>query len=125
MHGELRTNTPVSFPKPINWSQNKRNREIPQMPEEELRVVSRKRVMAKRAIFMLLAILLLIMVPVIMTWFGEVTGVSQFSEIYGDLIFWNELSGPSFVLAFFAVIFLTAGIMYLMMVAMDTTEGGW
>ena len=81
--------------------------------------------LARRVLFLFLAVFLLIMVPVVLIWIGDATGVTHFSDIYGPWVFWNELSGPSFVILFFSVIGLTAAIMYLVMVALDTTEGGW
>jgi hypothetical protein len=95
------------------------------MTEDEIRVMSRKRAVAKRLFFLTLAILAFLFMPVMLTIIGELTGITHFSEIFGPLVFWNELSGPGFIVAFFSIVFLTGIIMYLIMVALDTTEGGW
>lgn len=72
-----------------------------------------------------MAIAMLVGMPLILIVIGDLTGVVHFREIFGPLVWFNELSGPSFVVAFFAVILIVGVIAYFILKMFDTTEGGW
>ncbi|MHA1575929.1 MAG: hypothetical protein ACTSU3_01070 [Candidatus Thorarchaeota archaeon] len=63
--------------------------------------------------------------PYFLVFLADVTGVSAFSEIYGPLVFWNELSAPAFLLGFVAICIFTASIMYLILRSFDVEGGAW
>ena len=78
----------------------------------------------KRAMYLLGAIALFILMPYFLGFLADFTGVTQFSEIYGPLVFWNELSGSAFVLGFMAICIFTAGIMYMILRSFDVQDSG-
>lgn len=78
----------------------------------------------KRIIYLLGAVALFIFMPFFLVFLGEVTGVSSFSDIYGPLVFWNELSAPAFLLGFLSICLFTAGIMYLILRSFDVQDSG-
>jgi hypothetical protein len=79
----------------------------------------------KRAMYILGAIALFIIMPYFLVFLANVTGVTQFTEIYGSLVFWNELSAPAFLLGFVSICIFTASIMYLVLRSFDVQEGAW
>ncbi|TFG08478.1 hypothetical protein EU538_06990 [Candidatus Thorarchaeota archaeon] len=86
---------------------------------------SKRAVWAKRLVYISLAVLVLLGIPFFLAWLADATGMTAFNEIFGPYILWNEWSGGVFVLAFFSIVALTGAIMFLMMMAFDTTEGAW
>ena len=83
------------------------------------------RVWAKRVGWLFLAGLVFIGVPFILTILGDITGVTAFRDIFGPLVFFNELSAPSFMMAFIVIIGMMAFMMYLILKSFETTEGAW
>jgi hypothetical protein len=92
---------------------------------EEPVVQSTQGVWRKRALYILGAILLFIFMPYFLVFLADITGVSAFSDIYGPLIFWNQLSAPAFLLGFFSICIFTALIMYLVLKSFEVQEGAW
>ncbi|TFG33858.1 hypothetical protein EU527_06405 [Candidatus Thorarchaeota archaeon] len=86
---------------------------------------SRPRVWRKRALYLLSAIALFIVMPFFLVFIGDLTGVTSFSEIYGPFVFWNELSAPAFLIGFFVICIFTASIMYLILRSFEVQEGAW
>lgn len=79
----------------------------------------------KRILYLLGAVALFIFMPFFLVYIGDVTGVSAFSDIYGPLVFWNELSAPAFLLGFFSICVFTAAIMYLILRSFEVQDGAW
>ena len=79
----------------------------------------------KRVIYLFSAIALFLFMPYFLVFLSEITGVAAFSEIYGPLVFWNELSAPAFLLGFVSICIFTAVIMYLILRSFDVQEGAW
>jgi len=83
------------------------------------------KVWRKRAAYILGAIALFIFMPYFLVFLGEVSGVSAFTDIYGPLVFWNNLSAPAFLIGFISICVFTAGIMYLVLRSFEVEEGAW
>lgn len=79
----------------------------------------------KRAAYLLGAIALFIFMPYFLVFIADLTGVTAFRDIYGPLVFWNQLSAPAFLLGFFSICFMTAFIMYLVLRSFEVQEGAW
>jgi hypothetical protein len=79
----------------------------------------------KRIVYLFAAIALFLFMPYFLVFLSELTGVAAFSEIYGPLVFWNELSAPAFLLGFVSICIFTAVIMYLILRSFDVQEGAW
>ncbi|RDE14489.1 MAG: hypothetical protein C4K47_03910 [Candidatus Thorarchaeota archaeon] len=84
-----------------------------------------KRIWIKRAAYLALATGVLVGMPLVLVVIADLTGVIHFSEIFGPLVWWNELSGPSFVVAFFAILLIVAVIIYFLAKMFDTSQGAW
>jgi hypothetical protein len=84
-----------------------------------------KRIWVRRAAYMAVAIAGVVGLPLMLAIIADLTGVIHFREIYGPLVWWNELSGPSFVVAFFAIILAVSVIAYFILKMFDTSEGAW
>jgi hypothetical protein len=82
-----------------------------------------KRAWIRRAAYLAMAIAVFVAMPLILIILADLTGVIRFSQIFGDLVFWNELSGPSFILAFFTIILLVGIVVYFLLKVFDTYEG--
>jgi hypothetical protein len=92
---------------------------------EEPVVQSTQSVWRKRALYILGAVALFIFMPYFLVFLADLTGVTAFSEIYGPLVFWNQLSAPAFLLGFFSICIFTALIMYLVLKSFEVQEGAW
>ncbi len=79
----------------------------------------------KRAMYLCGAIALFIFMPYFLVFLSEITGVAAFSDIYGPLVFWNELSAPAFLMGFLAICVFTAAIMYLILRSFEVQDGAW
>ncbi len=79
----------------------------------------------KRALYLLGAIALFIFMPYFLVFIADLTGVTAFRDIYGPLVFWNQLSAPAFLIGFFTICFFTAFIMYLVLRSFEVQEGAW
>lgn len=92
---------------------------------EEPVVTSSQSVWRKRAFYIIAAISLFIIMPYFLVFLGEITGVAAFTDIYGPLVFWNQLSAPAFLIGFFSICIFTASIMYLILRSFEVQEGAW
>lgn len=63
--------------------------------------------------------------PLVLAVVADVTGVIHFREIYGPLVWFNELSGPSFLVAFFVIVLVVSFSLYFILKLFDTSEGAW
>ena len=79
----------------------------------------------KRILYLLGAVALFLIMPYFLVFLSDSTGVSAFSDIYGPLVFWNELSAPAFLLGFISICIFTACIMYLILRSFEVQGGGW
>lgn len=78
----------------------------------------------KRILYLLLAIALFIFMPFFLVFLGDLTGVTAFTDIYGPMVFWNELSAPAFLLGFLSICVFTAAIMYLILRSFEVQDSG-
>lgn len=97
--------------------------ELPKSSEED--VSDGRSHWRKRALYILGAIALFIFMPYFLVFLGDLSGVSSFTDIYGPLVFWNELSAPAFLMGFAAICIFTAGIMYLILKSFEVQDGAW
>jgi hypothetical protein len=79
----------------------------------------------KRAGYLAFAAIVFVSVPYLLLLVVEVTGVGNWSDIYGPLVFFNELSSRSFLLAFVSVLALLAVMMYFVLKSFSVGEGNW
>ncbi|MFW9975460.1 MAG: hypothetical protein ACFFDQ_09365 [Candidatus Thorarchaeota archaeon] len=92
---------------------------------EEVVKPSAQGVWRKRAYYILGAVALFIFMPYFLVFLADLTGVTAFTDIYGPLVFWNQLSAPAFLLGFFSICIFTALIMYLVLRSFEVQEGAW
>jgi hypothetical protein len=85
----------------------------------------RSGVWKKRGAYLVGALALFIFMPYFLVFLGDVSGVSAFTDIYGPLVFWNELSAPAFLFGFVSICVFTASIMYLILRSFEVEEGAW
>lgn len=83
------------------------------------------RVWLKRMAYLTLALMIFFLTPFALGVVAEVTGVGSFTDIYGPLMFWNELSGTGFLVGFGVIIIMIAVIMFLILKAFNVEEGAW
>ena len=79
----------------------------------------------KRALYILGAIAVFLLMPYFLEFLANITGVTAFTDIYGPLVFWNQLSAPAFLLGFVSICIFTAVIMYLILKSFEVQEGAW
>ena len=79
----------------------------------------------KRAGYMAIAISMFFAIPFLLQFVADVTGLSQWTEIYGSMWFFNELSGRGFIVGFVSVLLLIATMMYFILKAFGAEEGSW
>lgn len=79
----------------------------------------------RRALYLLGAFALFFIMPYFLVFLAELTGVSAFSEIYGPLVFWNELSAPAFLIGFVSICVFVSVIMYLVLRSFEVQDGAW
>jgi len=79
----------------------------------------------KRILYLLGAVALFIFMPFFLVFLGDFTGVTAFTDIYGPMVFWNELSAPAFLLGFVSICVFTAAIMYFILRSFDVQDGAW
>ncbi|TFG12020.1 hypothetical protein EU537_10585 [Candidatus Thorarchaeota archaeon] len=104
----------------------KMKEEQEQIPEPKKTVPKdRMTTWLKRAGYLSLAILLVVSAPYILTAIGIATGAINWSNQYGSRVFWTNLSGTAFVIAFGVIILLVGLMVYFIMKAFHTTEGAW
>ncbi|MHA1247658.1 MAG: hypothetical protein ACTSPE_10055 [Candidatus Thorarchaeota archaeon] len=76
----------------------------------------------KRAAYISAAILVFVSTPFVLLMLADVTGAGEWSKRFGPLIFWNEVSGPAFVIGFMVIIALTAAMIYFVLKAFGVQE---
>ncbi len=86
---------------------------------------SSRMVLKKRIFYFLLLIGVFFGMPFVLSVIAVVTGVASWSDIYGPLIFWNELSSRGFLVGFVAILIGVVVMMYLIMKIFDAGEGAW
>jgi uncharacterized membrane protein len=79
----------------------------------------------KRALYLLAAIAVFLLMPYFLDFIAHWTGVTAFTDIYGPLVFWNQLSAPAFLLGFVSICIFTAVIMYFILRSFEVQEGAW
>lgn len=84
-----------------------------------------KQVWIKRAAYLFLALAMFFAIPFLLQVVADVTGLSQWTEIYGSMWFFNELSGRGFMVGFIAVLLMLALMMYLILKSFGAEEGSW
>ncbi|MHA1741304.1 MAG: hypothetical protein ACTSVD_04330 [Candidatus Thorarchaeota archaeon] len=92
--------------------------------EEEIRQINR-RIWKRRVIYLVAAVALFFVLPLVLTVIAYAMGVASWSDIYGPLIFWNELSSRGFLVGFVVTIIFIALMMYFIAGAFETGEGAW
>lgn len=92
-------------------------------PHEEFKTP--RSVWAKRVIYLVLAGSMFFAIPFLLQVVADVSGLSQWTEIYGSLWFFNELSGRGFMIGFLAVLIMLAVMMYLILKSFSAGEGSW
>ncbi len=107
----------------IEKKMNEEKKEIPETKKSEPK--DRMTTWLKRAGYLSITVLLVVSAPYILTAIGMATGAINWSEQYGGQVFWTNLSGTAFVIAFGAIILLVGLMVYFIMKAFHTTEGGW
>jgi hypothetical protein len=76
----------------------------------------------KRAGYLAMAVIVFVSVPFILQLISDITGLSHWAEIYGDLWFFNELSARGFMVGFIGVIVMLCLMMYFILKAFSADE---
>ena len=84
-----------------------------------------KSIWLKRALYLSVPLLVFLATPFILTVIGNMTGVSAFSDIFGPLVFWNQLSGVGFISGFIVILILMSIMIFFILKAFNVEEGGW
>jgi hypothetical protein len=84
-----------------------------------------KGVWLKRAGYLTMALLVFTSTPFILLMVGDITGASTWRDIFGGVVWWNQFSGTAFLIAFATIIALAGGIMFFILKAFHSEEGGW
>ncbi len=79
----------------------------------------------KRIAYMLIAVLVFVSIPFILTEIARLTGALDWTGVFGGTFYWNYISGPTFMIGFIMVIGVVAVAVYLMFKAFDTSKGAW
>jgi hypothetical protein len=118
----------VKKPVPVQGDEAQLDEQIEKEIDAEISKAERsdgRRLWRRRLMYIFGAIALFIIMPYFLVFLGDVTGATAFTEIYGPLVFWNELSAPAFLMGFLSICLFTAVIMYLIMRSFDVQEGAW
>jgi len=91
---------------------------IPPAPKSALQ----KNVWAKRGVYLVLGVVMILAMGWIVEVIGVVTGLAEWSERYGAFVFFNELSGRGFLLSMVGVLSVASISMYFIIKAFETTE---
>jgi len=97
--------------------------EIPKTDEESKQ--SRLGLWPKRFLYIAGAVALFFIMPYFLVFLGDLSGVSAFTDIYGPMVFWNELSAPAFLMGFISICIFVAVIMYLILRSFEVQDGAW
>jgi len=91
----------------------------------ELNPVDPTSVWLRRAGYLSIAALVFVSTPFFLVTVADLTGAHAFSEIFGPILFWNELSSGAFLAAFVSVVLLAAAMMFFILKAFSANEGSW
>ena len=91
---------------------------IPPPPRSTLQ----RNVWAKRGVYLVLGVVMILAMGWIIEVIGVVTGLAEWSERYGAFVFFNELSGRGFLLSMVGVLSVASISMYFIIKAFETTE---
>ena len=79
----------------------------------------------KRVKYIGMAGLLFLVMPFFLVLVADITGASAWGDIYGPLVFWNEVSGVAFLSGFVIICIFIATIMHLILKSFEVQEGAW
>ncbi len=79
----------------------------------------------KRAGYLSIAAIVFVSTPFFLVMVSDLTGANTFSQLYGSVVFFNELSSNAFLLAFLSVVVLAAAMMFFILKAFSASEGTW
>ena len=79
----------------------------------------------KRAAYLSIAALVFVTTPFFLVMVSDLTGAHTFSEIFGNIVFFNELSSTAFLAGFSSVVLLVIAMMYFILKAFSAKEGSW
>ncbi|NWF96458.1 MAG: hypothetical protein HXY34_10000 [Candidatus Thorarchaeota archaeon] len=79
----------------------------------------------KRAGYISAGVLVFVSTPFILALVGDLTGLTSWSEVFGPYVFFNEISGPAFIVGFVVILVLTAAILRLLLEAFGDEGGAW
>ncbi|MBS3795652.1 MAG: hypothetical protein KGY80_12180 [Candidatus Thorarchaeota archaeon] len=80
---------------------------------------------AKRIAYMLTAIIVFVAIPFVLVGIARFTGASDWSGLFGDIFYWNYVSGPTFIMGFVMILGAVGIAVYLIFKAFDTGKGAW
>ncbi len=93
--------------------------------EDTIETQSETRIWMKRAGWLFLAFILFFITPYALMVLANMTGLTDWSEQFGPLVFFNQENAIPFMLGFGLIIALMAVIMYFVLQAFGSTEGAW
>ncbi len=93
--------------------------------EDSENASNESRMWLKRAGWLFLAFLLFFVTPYALSLLGQLTGLEDWSETFGPLVWWNQANALPFMLGFAMILVLMAAIMYFVLQAFNPTEGAW
>ena len=93
--------------------------------EEDNEDRNESRIWFKRAAGLFLALIIFFLMPYLLIVLAEVTGLEDWSNTFGPLIWWNEANALPFLLGFVMVLIMMSAIMYLVLQAFSSKEGAW
>lgn len=76
----------------------------------------------KRAGYLALVAVVFVSVPYILQFISDITGLSQWTEIYGPFWFFNEASARGFIVGFIGVLLMLAVMIYFILKAFSAGE---
>ncbi|MHA1480408.1 MAG: hypothetical protein ACTSQZ_03165 [Candidatus Thorarchaeota archaeon] len=79
----------------------------------------------QRVKYIAMAGIVFLAMPFILVLVADITGASAWGDIYGPLVFWNEVSGVAFLSGFVIICILIATIMHLILKSFEVQEGAW
>ena len=93
--------------------------------EEDNEERNESRIWLKRAGWLFLALIIFFLMPYLLIVLAEFTGLEDWSDTFGPLIWWNEANAIPFLMGFAMVLIMMSGIMYLVLQAFSSKEGAW
>jgi hypothetical protein len=93
--------------------------------EDDYEQRDESRIWLKRAGWLFLAFTIFFLTPYLLTVLSQVTGLEDWSDTFGPLVWWNEANAVPFLMGFVMVIIMMSAIMYLVLQSFSSKEGGW